>query len=139
MIEHTPHHLVSPEGSSDRSFGLVFAIFFLLVALQPMLYDHDPRRWALVLSAAFGVVALAMPFILAPANRIWAKFGLLLHAIVSPVALGILFYGVVTPTGMLMRLLGKDSLCLRFDPSAQTYWIVRTPPGPDAESLKRQF
>ena len=97
------------------------------------------RLWALGLSAVFLLLALVAPKILAPANRAWTKFGLLLHKIVSPIALGILFFGVVTPTGFVMRLLGKDLLRQRFDRSAKSYWIARTPPGPDAESLKNQF
>ncbi|HQR50033.1 MAG TPA: SxtJ family membrane protein, partial [Methylophilaceae bacterium] len=95
--------------------------------------------WALELSGGFLLLALVIPRVLAPANRAWTKFGLLLHDIVSPIALGILFFVVVTPTGLLMRLLGKDPLRLRFERSAKSYWIVRTPPGPDAESLKNQF
>ena len=128
-----------PEGSSNRGFGLVFAAFFLIIALLPLLQGHGVRLWAAGISLAFGGVALAIPTILAPLNRLWTRFGLLLHGIVSPVALAILFYGVVTPTGLIMRLLGKDPLRLRLDPSAPSYWITRTPPGPDADSLKQQF
>lgn len=139
MHEHTQHHEQVPQSSSDRSFGLVFAAFFLIIALLPLLHGHGPRLWAAGMSLAFGGIALAIPTILAPLNRLWTRFGLLLHSIVSPIALGILFYGVVTPTALIMRLLGKDPLRLRLDPSTPSYWITRTPPGPDAESLKNQF
>jgi len=139
MHEHIPRHTAPVQGSSDRSFGLVFTAFFVLVGLLPLLHGHGMRPWALGLAVVFLLLALAAPATLAPANRAWTKFGLLLHNIVSPVALGILFYGVVTPTGLIMRLLGKDPLRLRFDHSANSYWIVRTPPGPDANSLKNQF
>lgn len=139
MHEHTPRHTAPVQGSTDRSFGLVFTAFFLIVGLLPLLHGHAVRFWALALAAIFLVLAMAIPHVLAPLNRVWTKFGLLLHSIVSPVALGILFYGVVTPTGLIMRLLGNDPLRLRFDRSAKSYWIVRSPPGPDADSLKNQF
>jgi len=139
MHEHHPHYIAPIEGSTDRNFGLVFAVFFLLVALLPLLHGNEMRLWALGVGVAFGVIALAVPHSLTPLNRLWTQFGLLLHRIVSPVALGILFFGVVTPIGLLTRLLGKDALRLRLDKNAASYWIVRTPPGPDAESLKNQF
>lgn len=139
MHEHIRQHEQANEGSSDRSFGLVFATFFLIIALLPLLHGHTLRFWAVGVSLVFCVIAFVIPSILAPLNRLWTKFGMLLHAIVSPVALAILFYGVVTPTGFIMRLMGKDLLRLRFDRKASSYWIERTPPGPDAESLKNQF
>jgi hypothetical protein len=139
MHEHSPRHVAPVQSSSDRSFGLVFTVVFVIVGLLPLLNGQGIRVWALGLSAVFFLVALAVPRVLAPANRAWTKFGLLLHGVVSPVALGVLFFGVVTPTGLLLRLFGKDPLRLRFDPAAKTYWIARAPPGPDADSLKNQF
>ncbi len=139
MHEHTPRHTTPAPSSSDRSFGMVFTAFFAIVGLLPLLNGHGMRSWALGLAALFLLLALAVPRTLAPANRLWTKFGLLLHRIVSPVALGVLFFCVVTPTGILMRLFGKDLLRLRFDPAARSYWIERKPSGPDAESLKNQF
>jgi len=126
-------------GSSDRAFGLVFAAFFTIVALLPLWSGRPVRLWSIAAAAAFALLALAVPRALAPLNRAWTAFGDLLHRIVSPVALGILYYGVVTPTGLLMRLAGKDPLRLRFDPAARSYWIERRPPGPPPESLKDQF
>ena len=139
MHEDLSHHEQTPEGSSDRNFGLVFAAVFLIVALLPLWHGHGTRLWAVGVSLTFGVIALAIPAVLGPLNRLWTAFGQLLHRITSPVALAILFYGVVTPTGLLMRLFGKDLLRLRFDRNAPSYWIQRTPPGPGAESLKDQF
>ena len=139
MHEHAPRHIAPVESSSNRSFGLVFTGFFLIVGLLPLLYGHSLRIWALALAGVFLVTALAAPSLLAPLNRLWTKLGLLLHRIVSPIALGILFFGVVTPTGLLMRLLGHDPLRLRLDKTATTYWIVRNPPGPAPESLINQF
>ncbi len=126
-------------GSSDRTFGLVFTAFFAIVAVLPMLRDEPPRLWALAAAGVFLLLALAVPRALAPLNRLWMKLGDILHRIASPIALAILFYGVVTPTGLLMRLFGKDPLRLRFDREAKSYWIAREPPGPAPESLKDQF
>ena len=139
MHEHTPRHTSQIQSSSDRSFGFVFAAVFLIVAFYPLLHAAGIRIWAVVISGLFLLLAALVPQVLAPANRLWTKFGLLLHNIVSPLALGILFFLVVTPTGLLMRLFGKDPLRLRFDPAADSYWIKRDPPGPAADSLKNQF
>lgn len=139
MHEHTPRHTSQIQSSSDRSFGFVFAAVFLIVALFPLLHAAGIRIWAVAVSGVFLLLASFLPHVLAPANRLWTKFGLLLHNIVSPVALGILFFLVVTPTGLLMRLFGKDPLRLRFDPAADSYWIKRDPPGPAADSLNNQF
>ena len=139
MHEHTPRHTSPIQSSSDRSFGFVFAAVFLIVALYPLLHAAGIRIWAVAVSGAFLLLAALAPQVLAPANRLWKKFGMLLHNIVSPIALGILFFLVVPPTGLLMRLFGKDPLRLRFDPAADSYWIKRDPPGPAADSLNNQF
>lgn len=125
--------------SSNRSFGLVFASVFLVVAVYPLLRGGSVRLWSLALSALFLVLALAVPRVLSPLNRGWMRFGLLLHRFVSPVVLGIMFFLVVTPMGLVMRAIGKDMLRLRFDRRASTYWIERSPPGPQPDSLDNQF
>jgi hypothetical protein len=127
------------EGSSDRSFGLVFAVVFLIVACWPLLYGQLPRWWAFGIAAGFTAIAIAKPEILGGLNRLWIKIGLLLGRIVSPIALGVLFYGVVTPIGLLMRLTGKDPLRLKLDAGADSYWIPRKPPGPPPDSMTNQF
>ena len=127
------------EGSSDRSFGIVFAIVFLVIAAWPILQANQPRWWAGALAAAFGLVALLRPALLAGLNRWWLKLGLLLGRIVSPIALGILFYGVLTPIGVVMRLAGKDPLLLKRDAGAASYWRRREPPGPRPDSMNQQF
>jgi hypothetical protein len=126
-------------GSSDRSFGFVFAVVFLVIALFPLMFGGGVRLWSLGVAVVFAVVALAAPRILAPLNRLWLRFGLLLHRIVSPIVLGIMFFLVITPIGLLMRALGKDPLRLRFDRGASTYWIPREPPGPPPDSFTDQF
>jgi hypothetical protein len=127
------------EGSSDRSFGLVFAAVFGLIALGPLRHGHAPRWWASALAGVFALVALAKPVLLSRLNRLWIKLGLLLGKVVSPIALGILFYGVVTPLAVVIRLTGKDPLRLKLDPAAESYWIVRKPPGPPPDSMTNQF
>lgn len=127
------------EGSTDRTFGFVFAVFFIVIACWPLLHGELIRWWSVAVAAAFAVVALVKPVLLVGLNRLWIKFGLLLGKVVSPIALGILFYGVVTPIGLLVRLTGKDPLRLKFDPAASSYWIPRTPPGPPPGSMNNQF
>lgn len=139
MHEHVPRSIHHSQNPSDRSFGLVFSVFFAIIAIMPLLQGHRPRLWLIILSALFLLIALLKPSLLNSINLVWTKFGIVLHKIVSPIALGFLFFLVVTPIGMLMRFLGKDPLALRFDRSASTYWIVRIPSRPDPASFKNQF
>ena len=125
--------------SSDRTFGLVFFVVFVVIALLPMLHHQPARVWSLLTSGAFLLLASLRPQYLRPLNRLWMRFGLLLHHIVSPVALGVVYYVTVVPIGLGMRLLRKDPLKLSFDRAAATYWVSRTPAGPEAESMKNQF
>jgi len=127
------------EGSSNRWFGSVFTAFFLIIALYPLVRSEGPRVWALLGGAAFAAVTLVRPQLLATPNRLWMKFGLLLGRIVSPVVIGILYYLVITPFGVAMRLAGKDPLRLKREPDARSYWIERDPPGPPPESMSNQF
>jgi hypothetical protein len=130
------HH---PEGSSERAFGLVIAGVCFLVALGPLRHGHSPRWWAFAVASVFTLVALFKPALLATLNRLWTKLGVLLGKIVSPIALGILFYGVLTPVSVMIRLTGKDPLRLKLDPAADSYWILRKPPGPPPDSMSNQF
>ncbi len=127
------------QGSSDRSFGIVMAVVFAVIGGWPLLSDGLPRWWALVAAALFCSLALLRPALLAPLNRLWVRFGLLLNKIISPLVMGLLFYGVMTPYAYILRWLGKDLLRLRFDRAAESYWIERKPPGPAPETIKRQF
>src|SRR5262249_10838160 len=126
-------------GSSDRSFGLVFAGFFLIVGTWPLVHGRPLRVWAVGVAAVFLIAALVNPTWLGPLNRLWLRLGLLLQLIVSPVVLGLLFFLTVTPIGLLMRLTGKDPLRLRFDPLARSYWVERRPPGPAPDTMRQQF
>jgi hypothetical protein len=126
-------------GSSDRGFGLTVGGIFMLLGLWPLVHGFPPR-WYFVGPAAlliiFGVIA---PRVLAPLNHAWMRLGLMLHRVVAPVLMGIVFFGVILPTGVVMRLRGKDMLRLKLDPGATSYWIVRDPPGPAPDGLKNQF
>ncbi len=117
---------------SDRSFGWLFTGVFLLVgfALQP---------WVIVLAAAMAVVTLTRAHWLAPLNRAWMKLGALMHHVVSPVVLGLLFFGLFTPMGWVARRFGWDAMRRTYEPQAPTYWIQRDPPGPAGDSFKDLF
>jgi len=97
------------------------------------------RYWALIVAACFLVPAILRPQSLAHLNRWWTRFGLLLGHIVSPVALAIVYYLAIVPVGLFMRLFGKDTLGLRFDSSASTYWVIRDPKARSDETMKNQF
>lgn len=128
------------QGSSDRGFGIVFAVVFTLIGLLQIWKERPSAAlWWFAGAAAVALLAFAVPRVLAPFNRLWTKFGLLLHAVTNPVIMGLLFYAVVTPVGLLMRACGKDPLRLALEPAADSYWIVRQPPGPAPESIRRQF
>ena len=121
--------------SSNRSFGIVFFIVFLLIALYPLLKGNDLRIWSLVISFIFLVLGLINSKILTPLNRLWFKFGLLLGRFISPLVMGIIFFIVVTPTGIIMRLFKKDLLNLKYN-KKESYWINKS--GPKSK-MKNQF
>jgi len=124
---------------SNRSFGLVFAIFFLLVALLPVLHGAPARWWALVLAFVFAAVAFFAPGLLRPLNWVWFKIGLALHHVVNPVIMAVMFYGAILPMAVLLRRLGKDLLRLKREPESASYWISREPPAPAPGSMSKQF
>ena len=121
--------------SSNRSFGIVFFIVFLLIALYPVINNEEIRAWSLIVSLIFLVLGLLNSKILNPLNQIWFKFGILLGRIISPLIMAIIFFFVVTPIGLIMRTLGKDILNLRYN-TKKTYWIEKT--GPKSK-MKNQF
>lgn len=125
------------KSGSERSFGLVFAAVFGVVALWPLLDGGDVRVWASIVAVCFALSALVYPAVMKPLNFVWFKFGLLLHKIVNPIIMGMLFYVTIMPIGLIMRLSGKDILNLKIDKSAPSYWIKRESPEPD--SLRNQF
>jgi hypothetical protein len=126
-------------GSSDRTFGLVIGAACLVVALGPLRHGQSPRWWALIASGALALIALLRPALLATANRLWTQLGVLIGKVVSPIALGFLFYAVFTPVALLLRITGQDPLRLKLDRGADSYWIARDPPGPAPDSMRNQF
>ena len=108
--------------STNRSFGIVFFILFLLIALYPLVNNEDIRLWSLVISLIFLVLGVINSKILSPLNKIWFKFGIILGIITSPVIMGAIFFLVVTPIGFIMRLTGKDLLNLKYHDD-KSYWI----------------
>ena len=124
---------------SERAFGITFAVALFILTVLFALRDSDVWLALLVLALLFLAVAVIAPGRLRPLNRLWMRFGMALHAIISPIVLIILFFAAITPSGVLARLFGKDFLRLKFDKSAPTYWIDRKPRGPRPESLRNQF
>jgi len=121
---------------TNKSFGFVFFIIFLVVALWPLLNDGNIRIWSVILSLAFLILGFLNSKILTPLNKLWIRFGILLGTIVSPLVMGIVYFGVVTPIGILMRLLGKDILNLKIDKKKNTYWLAK---GKIKSKMKNQF
>ena len=121
--------------SSNRSFGIVFFIVFLIITLYPLTYGGEIRLWSLIISLIFLTLGLLNSKILSPLNKIWFKFGIFLGKIVSPLIMGIIFFLVVTPIGLIMRLLGKDVLNLKYDKN-KSYWIEKNCP---KSKMKNKF
>jgi hypothetical protein len=127
------------KASSDRSFGFVFAAILALVAFWPMAFGGGVRLWALALAIAFLAAALACPHILHPLNRLWFRIGVLLHHVVTPIVMGLIFCFGVVPTALIMRMRRRDPLRIDVHRRGQTNWVVRDPPGPSPDSMKRLF
>ena len=122
--------------SSNRNFGLLFFVVFLIVALWPLKYEEDVRLWSLTLSIIFFILGIINSRLLTPLNRLWFKFGILLGSIVSPIVMGIVYFLVVTPIGVFMRLLGNDLLKMKKVQKTSTYWIKR---GKQQSTMRKQF
>ncbi len=121
--------------SSNRNFGIVFFIVFLIISLYPMTKNQDIRIWSFTIAFIFLILGILNSKILTPLNKIWFRFGLFLGKIVSPLVMGIIFFLVVTPIGLFMRIIGKDILNLKFNKN-ESYWIEKT--GPKSK-MKNQF
>lgn len=131
-----------PEGlqvGSDRAFGLLFAFVFAIVAAWPMLEGRPPRSWGAALALATLVAALAVPRVLHPANVLWMRLGALLATVGGFVGLALLYYGAFLPTGLLLRLFGKDPLRRAFARDATSYWITRDGDERRPRSMRDQF
>jgi len=127
---------VSVKISSNRSFGFLFFIVFLAISLWPLKSQEDLRLWAFILSLTFLVLGILNSKFLTPLNKLWYKFGIFLGSIVSPIVMGMVYFIVVTPTGVFMRLLGKDLLKTSKEKHTSTYWMKRNK---QQSSMKKQF
>ena len=127
---------ISTEQSSPKSFGVVFSIVFLIIALYPLSNSKDIHLWAIIISAIFLLLAFVVPQALVLPNKLWFKFGILLGSIMAPVIMALVYFITVLPTGLIMRFLGKDLLKLKLDKNAKSYWIKRIEP---IGSMKNQF
>ena len=127
------------EGPSDRSFGVTFAVVLSLFAALSYWKSGDLWPYLIGAGGLFGLAALLRPGVLAPLNRLWMKFGLVLHKVMTPLIMGLLFFGVMMPFGVVMRLSGKNLLGLKPEGEKASYWVERNPAGPDAASMPNQF
>ena len=122
--------------SSNRSFGFLFFVVFIIISLWPLKSQEDLRLWALILSLIFLILGIFNSKFLTPLNKLWHKFGIFLGSIVSPVVMGVIFFMVVTPMGLIMRFLGKDLLRVNKNKIVSTYWINREK---QKTTMKKQF
>ena len=123
--------------SSNRSFGIVFFIVFILIAFYPLINQEEIRIWSVLISLLFLILGIINSKILTPLNKVWFKFGIFLGKIISPIVMGLIFFLVVTPIAFLMRLRGRDELRLKFQEKS-THWIKRDTPM-ETGSFKHQF
>jgi hypothetical protein len=130
---------MTPQLPSNRSFGWTFTGFFLLVGIFGIWRSNPAMSWLFALAGLFAVITLTRAQWLEPLNRAWMKFGALMNAVVSPVVLGAIFFGVFTPAGFVMRLVGRDAMARRFDPAAKSYWVKRDPAGPADDSFGNMY
>ena len=120
---------------SNRNFGIVFFIVFLIIAFWPLLNNNEINYWSLAISITFLILGLANSKILTPLNKIWFKFGILLGNVIAPIVMGIIFFLIVTPTSIIMKILGKDLLNLKKN-SNKSYWIEKNKQN---TNMKKQF
>ena len=128
----TPATLPESALPSDRKFGWTFAAFFVLIGA----ISHP---WLIALGALFAVVTLTRAQLLAPLKRAWMKLAEILNRVVSPVVMGVIFFAIFTPVALVMRAMGRDALCRRYEPQAPSYWKRREPPGPAEDSFRNLF
>lgn len=124
---------------SNRSFGWTFTGIFVIAGAYGLWKGGAALSWLLALAAVTALVTLTRDTWLTPLNRAWMAFGELLGRVVSPIVLGLIFFGVFSPVGYVMRLMGRDAMARAFDPAARSYWIERNPPGPADHSYRNMF
>lgn len=124
---------------SNRKFGITLGLVLAFLAFWPLVHHHAPRWWLLAVAVALLIAGFFFPVVLGPANRAWFKLGLALNTIVSPIIMGVLFFGAVVPVSFVLRKRGEDLLALKRRPGAATYWSLRAPPGPRPGTMTKQF
>jgi hypothetical protein len=125
--------------SSERSFGITFAVVFTLVGLWPLIRHDDPRWWAFAVALGFLAAAFLAPGTLGSLNRLWRAIGLIVHRTTNAIIMVFLFFLVIFPIGIILRISGRDLLRLKNDPKADSYWISRALPGPAPGSMSKQY
>ena len=127
---------IKREISSNKSFGIVFFFVFLIISLWPLLNENPLRVWSLIIAIVFLILGLMDSKLLDPLNIIWFKFGKLLGSIIAPIIMGIIFFAIVTPTGLIMKLLGNDLLNYKYKNKNKSYWINREK---QKSTMRQQF
>jgi len=127
---------IEVESGSEKNFGIVFAIVFLLISLYPLVDNKDVHLWSLIISLIFFLLAYVAPKVLSVPNKLWFKLGMALGAVVAPVVMALVYFSTVVPIGLIMRLMGKDLLRQKLDKNTKSYWIERNEP---MGSMKDQF
>ena len=127
---------IEVESGSEKNFGIVFAVVFLLISLYPLVDNKDVHLWSLIISLIFFLLAYVAPKVLSVPNKLWFKLGMALGAVVAPVVMALVYFSTVVPIGLIMRLMGKDLLRQKLDKNTKSYWIERNDP---MGSMKDQF
>jgi hypothetical protein len=133
------HENPDSKTASPRAFGLMFAAIFFVIGIWPSLRHGQLRMWGFWVGIVFLIVALVLPGLLGPLNRVWSFVGSVLHRVMTQILMGLVFLLAITPVALLRRIFGGSGLALRFEPKLDSYWIERDHAVTDAESLKRQF
>lgn len=139
MINKRLNEIEDFKPSSNRSFGIVMAAAWVAVALYPLVSGNTPHWWLLAIGAMFLLLALARPVVLAPLNYVWTRFGLLLGRIINPIVLGLMYFIIISPIAIGMKLVGRDPLKRKYEPEKDTYWQDKDPSGPTPETMRNQF
>ena len=134
MSEHKSY--IEVKGGSEKSFGIAFAVVFMLVSLYPLISDKGVRLLPLIIALIFFVLAYVAPSILSVPNKLWFKLGMALGAVVAPVVMALVYFTTVVPIGLIIGLMGKDLLRQKLDKNAKSYWIKRSQP---ISSMRNQF
>ena len=124
---------------SNRSFGWTFSGIFLAVGVYGLWRGGAVLSWLLLAAVLMAAVTVSRETWLTPLNRAWMSLGLLLGRVVNPLVLGVIFFGIFTPVGLVMRMWGRDAMARRFEPDLKSYWLERNPPGPADDSYRNMF